>query len=149
MANSLFYTNTSKGVTVNEGGVTGTAQAIVGNDGYVEADAADASLVTRLTEQGLVLVDKAGTEEDLTPGTVQTATTLSAIFMRNGTGTTVLNIRNDDGSGDLLVGPLTIAANAERVIVFPEALSAPDGVFIDVDSGGLLSTGAGEGSLIP
>ena len=146
MPNSLFFTNLSKGVTINEGGVTGTAQAEVGSDGYLEADAADTSLVTRLTEQGVVQVDKEGTEEALTAGTVQTATTLSALVFRNGAGETVLNVRDTDASGTLVLGPITIAANAERVIVFPEQITVAGGVFIDVDSGGLNAT---PGFLIP
>lgn len=144
MPNSLFYNAQAKGVTVNEarGGVRARANA----RGFVEADAADASLVEALAGQGFVRVDAEGEDEVLTAGTVQTATTCSAIFMFNGAASTVLNIRNLNGTGTLLVGPITIAANLERIIVFPTALAAAGGIFIDVDSGGLAAT---PGSLIP
>lgn len=145
MANAVFYGR--PGTSISSAGVASAVSATsFGDSGEATVDDADTDLVAAITEQRGVRVDKAGTEEVLTAGTVQTAITLSAIFFRNGAGTTVLNIRDDDGSGALLVGPLTIAANAERVIVFPTALSAPNGVFIDVDSGALAAT---PGSLIP
>lgn len=144
MANSLFFGELLKGVTVNE--AIGGAHATFDSDGITEADATDTSLVAALQEQGAAQVDVEGTEEALTAGTVQTATTLSALVFRNGAGTTVLNVRDTNGSGTLVYGPLTIAANAERVIVFPSQITVAGGVFIDVDSGALNAT---PGFLIP
>ena len=144
MANSIFHGQ--PGLVVNSTG-SGDAQATVGSDSYAEADPSDANLLDALTGQNVVLVDKEGTEEALTPGTVQTATTLSALVFRNGAGATVLNVRALNGTGTLIFGPLSIAANAERVIVFPtQVTGVTGGVFIDVDSGALNVT---PGFLIP
>lgn len=143
MPNSVFAG--TSGVQVNDS----RGSHATFTNGIVEIDPTDTDLVAAVEAQGAKRVDYEGTEEVLTPGTVQTATTLRALFLRNGAGSTVLNVRDTDGAGDLLIGPITIAANAERVIVLPTQLTAAGGVFIDVDSGALLGTGAGPGSLIP
>lgn len=142
MANVLFHSPRHKSAQVSDRGDRARFNA----QGITEIDPTDTSLVAAVEGAGGVRVDKEGTEEALTPGTVQTATTLSALVLRNGAGATVLNVRDTNGSGDLLVGPITIAANAERVILFPAALTASGGVFIDVDSGALAAT---PGFLIP
>ncbi len=145
MANSLFYGEQLAGVRVNALRV-GNTKAAFDQYGVAEVDPTDTDLVTSIQKQGAGRVDKEGTEEALTAGVVQTATTLSAIVFRNGAAQTVLNIRDTNGSGTLVYGPLTIAANAERVIVFPTQVTVSGGVFIDVDSGGLNAT---PGFLIP
>lgn len=146
MANSLFY-NRDHNVVAADG--DGLAQSVHDAQGISEIDASDLNLVHALEGARGARVDWEGTEEALTAGTVQSATTLSALVLRNGAGATVLNIRDEDGAGALVYGPITIAANAERVIVFPEQIPASvfaTGVFIDVDSGGLNAT---PGFLIP
>lgn len=146
MANTIHYGYRLRGSEINARGV-GSTQAIFNGDGYAEVDPADTNLVGAINEQGGVLIDKEGSEETLTAGTVQTATTLSALVFRNGVATTVLNVRKLDGVGELVLGPISIAANAERVIVLPAQITGiTGGVFIDVDSGALHAT---PGFLIP
>ena len=144
LANTVYYGESIEGVKVNAKGV-GSTQATFDESGYVESEP-NSDLLTAMKDQGGHAVDFEGTEEALTPGTVQTATTMKAIVLRNSTGATVLNIRDENGTGTLVVGPITIAAGKERVIVFPTALTFATGVFIDVDSGGLHAT---PGFLIP
>ena len=146
MANSLFYNRDHNKVAADGDGL---AVSDHGAQGISEINASDLNLVHAVEGARGARVDWEGTEETLTAGTVQSATTLSAIVLRNGAGATVLNIRDEDGTGTLVVGPITIAANAERVIVFPEQIPATvfaTGVFIDVDSGALNAT---PGFLIP
>lgn len=134
--NYVWYSHKLKGVTVNEErGATATAfSATYGN---AELDDDDASLISAIEAQGGIKVDFQGTKEALTPGTVQTATTCSAITFLNNAGDVVLNIRDTDGTGTLLIGPITVVASKARVIVFPTPLAAAGGVFIDLDSGTL------------
>ena len=145
MANVLFYNDPDTIVNT-----PGTAEAGTNvrfnSSGYAEVLGTATSLIQAVQEQGAVRVDKEGTEEALTAGTVQTATTCSALSIRNGAASTVLEVRNLNASGALLVGPITIAANAERVIIFPTALVAAGGVFVRAVSGGLNAT---PGFLIP
>lgn len=142
---ATFFSPLLKGVTVNS--VGGTSQATFDANGFADIAVSDTSLVSALTAQGASRVDYEGTEEALTADTVQTALTCSALSLRNGAGSTVLEVYNEDADGDLLFGPITIAANAERVIVFPTPLAAPDGVFVTEVSGGL--DGTTPGFLIP
>ena len=148
MANSVYGSPNLKGVQVNSNGNTSAgSSATFDSAGYAEFDSADTDLVTAVTAQGAQLLDKEGTEEALTAGVKQTATTLSALVIRNGAGATVLNVRETNGSGTIRVGPITIAANAERVIVFPTQLTAiGTGVFVEVVSGALNAT---PGFLLP
>ena len=146
MANTIHYGYRLRSSEINARGV-GKTQAIFDDNGYAEVDPTDANLVGAINEQGGADIDKEGSEEVLTAGTVQTATTLSALVFRNGVGTTVLNVRALDGAGAIVLGPLTIAADAERVIVLPAQITGiTGGVFIDVDSGALHAT---PGFLIP
>lgn len=143
--NFVFHSHKLKGTTVNEERGA-TATPFDSTYGKAEMDPTDTSLVSAVEEQGAVQVDFEGTGEALTPGTVQTATTCSAIYFNNDAGAVVLNIRNEDGTGTLLVGPITVAASSYRIIVFPIPLAAPAGIFIDLDSGTL---DAAPGVLIP
>jgi hypothetical protein len=139
MASKIMYGKNLAGVVVNAVAV-GSTQASFDAQGFAEVDSADTNLVSGVNKQGASVVDVEGTEEALTPGTVQTATTLSALVFRNGAGITVLNVRDENGTGALVFGPLSIAASAERAIVFPTQIPASafaTGVFIDVDSGAL------------
>ncbi len=146
MPNTIFYGENLKGVDVNATAV-GKTQAIFNDDGYAEVDVADGNLVSAIEEQSGQAVDIEGTEEAITPDTVQTATTLSALVLRNSTGATVLNIRNEDAVGAVIFGPITLAANAERVIVLPTQLTGITvGVFVEEVSGALHAT---PGFLIP
>lgn len=142
MANIVFYG--TKGLVVTD--EVGATAAFSNTSGLAEFDANDASLLAAAQAQGAVRVDKEGTSETLTPGTVQTATTCSAIMFFNDAGDVVLNIRALNGTGTLLVGPITVTASKRRWIVFPTALAATGGVFIDLDSGTL---DAAPGFLIP
>lgn len=147
MANSIYYNHGNDGVTVNAKGV-GATQAAFDSRAYAELDPSTA-LGNAVSEHGGHVVDFEGTEEALTAGTVQTATTLSALVIRNSTGATVINVYDENASGTKVFGPLTIAANAERVIVFPNQIPATvfaTGVFIEVVSGALHAT---PGFLIP
>lgn len=137
MPNSVFAG--TSGVQVNDS----RGSHVTFASGKAEIDPTDTDLVASVEAQGAKRVDFEGTSEALTPGTVQTATTLSAIDMLNAAAPTVLNIRALNATGTLLVGPITIAANARRIIVFPTELTATGGVFIDVDSGGLHATTPG------
>lgn len=148
MPNDIYYGKNLDGVTINAVGV-GNTQATLDARGYTEVDTTDTDLVNALGGQGAHIVDVEGTEEALTAGTIQTATTLSALVFRNGAGASVINVYDLSTAGTLVFGPITIAANAERVIVFPEQIPATvfaNGVFIDVDSGALNAT---PGFLIP
>lgn len=133
MANVLYFSPRHKSAQISDRG----DRARFNSDGVTEVDPTDTSLITAIEAAGAVRVDVEGTEEALTPGVVQTATTLSALVLRNGAGSTVLNVRDGSGAGDLLVGPITLAGGAERVIVLPDSIAAASGVFIDVDSGAL------------
>lgn len=149
MANSLYFAQNQEGVTVNPKRPSeATAYSVTfDSQGYVEADPTDTDLLAELTRQNAALVDQEGTEEALTDGTVQTATTLSALVIRNGAATTILNVKTLDTDGALILGPITIAANAERVIVFPEQITGiTGGVFIETPTGALNAT---PGFLIP
>lgn len=151
MANVLYFGQKLKNVQVGSAGTASGATAVVGNsDGYLEVDPTDTDLVAAIVDQGAVLVDSggSGTEEAATGGTVQTATTCSAAYLRANTAT-VVEFRNEDGNGTLLAGPFTIAAGKERVFVFPTPLAAPDGLFIKEVSGALDSAGTGDGFIIP
>jgi hypothetical protein len=148
MANSIYYNHGNDGVTINAKGV-GDTQATFDAQAYAEFDPADTTLGDAVSEQGGHVVDVEGTEEALTAGTIQTATTLSALSIRNSTGATVLNVRDSTVGGTIRFGPITVAANAERVIVFPTQLPASlfaTGVYVEELSGALHAT---PGFLIP
>ncbi len=146
MANVLFSGLNLKSVSVSdpEGGL-----AVFDSKGYDELDPTNTSLVAAVEDQNAQRVDYEGSEEALTAGTVQTATTLRVLVIRNGASASVINVRDEDGNGALVLGPITLAAGKERVIVFPTQIPATvfaTGVFIDVDSGALNAT---PGFLIP
>lgn len=138
MANSIFYGEQLGGVTVNA--VHGITQATFDSNGIAEVDPTDTNLVSAINKQGGTQVDVEGTEEAITPDVVQTATTLSAIVLRNDTGASVITIFDTDADGDVVYGPISIAANKERVIVFPSQLTVGGGVFVSEISGALNST---------
>ena len=147
MANSVYY---SKNRSVVAASGDGLAQAVhTASKGIAQIDASDANLVDAVVRQGGARVDWEGTEEALTDGTKQTALTMSAIVIRNGNATTILNIKEEDTDGTVLVGPITIAADAERVILFPEQIvtaNGTDAIFIETPTGALHAT---PGFLIP
>lgn len=143
MANVIYYGNLA-GVTVNA--LRGATQASFDSNGIAEVDPTDTNLVTAIEAQGAVCVDVEGAEEALTAGTVQTATTLSGLSIRNGAGASVINVFDTDADGTLVYGPLTLAAGEERLIVFPTQLTVAGGVFVEVVSGALHAT---PGFLIP
>lgn len=130
-----------KGATVSSprptaGVATDRAVTFDNTYGLAELDpTADANLITAAEEAGAVRVDFEGTLEAVTESVVQTATTCSAIFLDNDATAAVFEIRNEDASGTLLAGPFTVEASKGRIIVFPEPLSAPAGIFISVTSG--------------
>lgn len=147
MANSIYYNHGNDGVTINAKGV-GSTQAAFDSRGYSELDPSSA-LASAVSEQGGHIVDVEGTEEALTAGTIQTATTLSGLSIRNGAGGSVINVFDLSAAGTLVFGPLTLAAGEERLIVFPNQIPATvfaNGVFIEVVSGALHAT---PGFLIP
>jgi hypothetical protein len=150
--NTCFYAR--PGTVMNVAGAT-AAQVQAGYAGVqFQADCGigmvEHTTYTAMDEQlisgGAVRVDYEGEDEALTPGTVQTATTCGAIYMLNGAGATVIHIHEDDANGTLLVGPITLEANKERIIVFPTKLTAATGIFVQEVSGGLAGT---PGVLIP
>ena len=146
MANSVYYSKQKNTIAATGDGL---AQSVHTAKGISQIDASDTNLVLAVTDQGGARVDWEGSAEALTDGTKQTALTLSAIMMFNGAATTILNIREEDGSGTILVGPITMAANAERIIVFPEQLvtaNGTDAIYIETPTGALAAT---QGWLIP
>lgn len=146
MANTVYYSPLLKDTKVN---ATRAGHADFDSRGYAQMNASTALLVSAVGAQGAGRVDFEGTEEALTAGTVQTATTLSAMAIRNGAAESVINIYNKDTTGTLVFGPLTLAAGKERIIVFPSTIPATvfvDGVYVQVVSGALNAT---PGFLIP
>lgn len=133
-----------KGVQVNA--ARGTHLTFDNTTGVAQIDSADTGLVDEIEAQGAVRTDVEGAEEALTAGTVQTATTLRGLSIRNGAGASVINVRVAAVGGAILVGPLDLAAGLERLIIFPTALTATGGVYVQVVSGALHAT---PGFLIP
>ncbi len=148
MANSMVYDPLRRNSSMRVAAAgDGAAVAAFNSQGIAQIDITDANLLRTVKAAGGAVVDKAGTEEALTAGTVQTATTMSAVVMRNGAGATVLNFRVLNDSGNILIGPITIGANKERVIVFPTQMGGfTGGVYVEEVSGGLNAT---PGFLIP
>ena len=147
MANTAYYLKKAGNSVAATG--DGAAVAVPNSKGIAEIDASDANLVLAVTDQRGARVDWEGTEEALTDGTKQTALTMSALVIRNGAATTVLTIKEEDDSGTIIFGPITIAANAERVIVFPEQIvtaNGTDAIFVETPTGALHAT---PGFLIP
>ena len=146
MANTGFYSRNHNTVSAEGDGV---ATAVFNSKGIAEIDAADTNLVNAVENARGAQIDIEGSGEALTDGTKQTALTISAIQMFNGASETILNIREETSSGTVLFGPITLAANAERIIVFPEQLvtaNGTDAIFIHTPTGALAST---QGILIP
>ena len=146
MANTLYYLP-QKSIVAATG--DGLATAAPSAKGIAEIDAADTNLVLAVTDQNGVLVDVAGSAEALTDGTKQTALTLSAIIMFNGASASVVTIKEEDTNGTIIVGPISLAANEERIIVFPETLVTANGIdaiFLQTPTGALAAT---QGWLIP
>lgn len=146
MANTAFYVKQKSTMPATG---DGAAVAVPSSKGIVEIDASDANQVLAVTDQHGARVDWEGTEEALTDATKQTALTVRALVIRNGSGATVWQIREEDSSGTIIFGPITIAANAERVIVFPEQLvtaNGTDAIYTETPSGALNAT---PGFLIP
>lgn len=150
MANLLYAGLKGSQQVAAAGTASAASHATADSDGYVQVDETDTDLVAAVEEQGGVLVDSDnGTEEVVTGGTVQTATTLSGCYIHAaGTGATI-NIRDQNASGTLLAGPFVLGANESRILVFPTPLSAPNGVFFHEAAGGLDTAGGGDGFLVP
>lgn len=150
MANVLFAGLKGGRQIGSAGTASGATSVTAAANGSVQVDEADTDLVAAVQEQGGVQVDTGnGTEEAVTGGTVQTAITLSGCYIHAAGSGATINIRNENASGDLLAGPFVLGANESRVIVFPVALDAPDGVFFHEAAGGLDTAGGGDGFLIP
>ncbi len=146
MANSVYY---SKFRSIVAASGDGAAVATHSSKGITQIDASDANLVDAVVRQGGARVDWEGSEEALTDGTKQTALTMTVLVIRNGAATTILNVKEEDTNGTVLVGPITIAADAERVIVFPERIvtaNGTDAIFLETPTGALHAT---PGFLIP
>lgn len=144
--NKLFYGENLAGQTVSAPRPADGDPVTFNASGYAEIDPADTALVAAAQAQGAVLVDNEGTQEAVTADTVQTATTLSALYLDNDAGDCVIRIREDSDSGAILAGPFTIEASKTRILVFPTPLTAGTGIFIEYVSGDLEAT---EGFLIP
>ncbi len=150
MANSVIYDQNRQNASnkVASSG-EGAAVASFNAKGYAEIDVTDANLLDAVQVQGAAVVDKAGSAETVTDGTKQTALTLSAIMLFNGGSASVVNIKEEDTDGTVLVGPISLAANAERIIVFPKQLTTANGtdaIFVETPTGALAATA---GYLIP
>ncbi len=146
MPNTAYYSKWKNTVAATGDGL---AQSVHNAKGIAEIDASDANLVLAAVDQGAARVDWEGTEEALTAGTKQTALTMTALVMRNDTATSVINVREETSGGTILYGPITIAASAERVVVFPEQIvtaNGTDAIYVEEVSGGLAGT---PGFLIP
>ena len=146
MANSAFYA-LNKNTVASSG--DGAAVAVHSAKGIAEIDATDANLVDAVKQQGGVQVDFEGEDEAITDGTKQTALTLRGLWLFNGAATTILTIKEEDTNGTIIFGPITIAANKERIIIFPEQLvtaNGTDALFIETPTGALAGT---QGYLIP
>ena len=145
--NTAYYSKARSTVAASGDGL---AQAVhAAGKGIAEIDPTDANLVDAVVRQGGARVDWEGSAEAITDGTKQTALTLSALILFNDSASTILNIKEEDTDGTVLYGPITIAASAERIIVFPEQLvtaNGTDAIFIETPTGALAST---SGWLIP
>ena len=146
MANNLFYSRAKS--TVSAAG-DGFATAEFDAEGLAEIDASDANLVAAVEQARGVQVDWEGSSEAITDGTKQTALTLRGLWLFNGASTTILTVKEEDTNGTIIFGPITLAANAERIIIFPERLATANGtdaIFIQTPTGALAAT---QGFLIP
>ena len=150
MANSVIYDGSRKNASAKVASSgEGAAVASFNAKGYAEIDKTDANLIDAVQVQGGVVVDIEGTEEAVVDGTKATATTMTALVLRNGAALSIVNVKEEDTNGTVLIGPITIAANAERVFVFPTQITTANGtdaIFIETPTGALHAT---PGFLIP